>query len=132
MTPVKLTSASSEISWEPETRLARVRYTPGATLTLKDSDFLVQALTGWIGAEGEPFAVLAYASGLRGTDAEYRAKTSAFFRRYRDIGYIALIDVGPVIRIVVELFRVGTGIQLKTFTSEAAAHEWLRTMGIAA
>jgi len=133
MTPtVKLASASSELSWSHEQRLACVRYTPGATLALKDGDFLVTALGGWIGDAGEPFAVLAYASGLRGTDAEYRAKASGFFRQYRDTGFIALIDVGPVIRVVVELFRVGTGIQLKTFASEADALGWLRSKGIAA
>jgi hypothetical protein len=37
-----------------------------------------------------------------------------------------------VIHIVVEMFRVGTGIQLKTFPGEAAARAWLRTKGIAA
>jgi hypothetical protein len=129
---VKLTSASTEISWSPEERVAGVRYMVGATLTSEDGDFLVDALTGWVGADGEPFAVFADAAGLRGTDAEYRAKASRFFRRHRDRAFIALINLGPVIQVVVDLFRVGTGIQLKTFASEAAARSWLRTRGIAA
>jgi hypothetical protein len=40
--------------------------------------------------------------------------------------------MGPVIHIVVEMFRMGTGIQLKTFAGDAAARSWLRTKGIAA
>jgi hypothetical protein len=129
---LEVTSASTEITWRPEERLASVRYTADATLTSKDGDFLVDALTGWIGASGEPFAVFADAAGLRGTDAEYRAKASGFFRQHRETAFIALVNLGAVIHVVVELFRVGTGIQLKTFASEAAARSWLRTKGIAA
>lgn len=126
-----VTSASTEITWSSDERLAGVRYTPGITLTSEDGDFLVEALAGCIGANGEPFAVLADAAGLRGTDAAYRAKASSFFRQHRQTAFIALINVGPVIHVVVELFRVGTGIQLKTFATEAAARSWLRTKGIA-
>ena len=129
---VTVTSPSTEITWSSEERLAGVRYTLGTTLTSKDGDFLVEALTGWIGAKGQPFAVFADAAGLHGTDAEYRAKASGFFRQHRDTAFIALINLGPVIHVVVELFRVGTGIQLKTFAHEAAARSWLRTKGIAA
>jgi hypothetical protein len=128
---VKVTSPSTEIVWNPEERLATVRYTAGIDLTSKDGEFLAEALTGWIGTKGEPFAVFADAAGLHGTDAEYRGKASGFFRQHRDSAFIALINLGPVIHVVVELFRVGTGIQLKTFATEAAARSWLRTKGIA-
>lgn len=136
MTPAtestSIISPSTEITWHATSRIARVRYSQGATLTSKDGTFLVDALTGWIGAADEPFAVLANAEGLHGTDAEYRASASRFFRQHRDHVFIALINMGPVIRIVVEMFRVGTGIPLKTFADEAAARSWLRAKGIAA
>jgi hypothetical protein len=125
-------SPSTEIAWDPDQRLANVRYTKGATLRGPDGDFLVEALRGWIGGQSQPFAVLADAAGLLGTDAEYRAKASGFFRQHRDTSFIALINLGPVIHVVVELFRVGTGIQLKTFANEPAARDWLRSKGIAA
>jgi hypothetical protein len=127
-----VTSPSTEITWDPRTRVAVVRYTPGASLAGPDGPFLVDALTGWIGTSGEPFAVLADAKGLRGTDAEYRASVSRFFRQYRDHAFIALTNVSAVIHVVVEMFRIGTGIQLKTFPDEAAARSWLRKNGIAA
>jgi hypothetical protein len=129
---VKVTSSSTEITWSAEERVASVRYTSGSTLTAGEGDFLVEALTGWIGTKGEPFAVFADAAGLQGTDAEYRAKASGFFRQHRDTAFIALINLGPVIHVVVELFRVGTGIQLKTFANEASARSWLQSKGIAA
>ena len=127
-----VTSPSTEITWHAQSRIALVRYTSGASLTGPDGPFLVDALAGWIGAAGVPFAVLADAKGLRGTNAEYRAKVSGFFRQHRDHAFIALINAGPVIHVVVEMFRVGTGIQLKTFSDEAAARSWLRSKGIAA
>jgi hypothetical protein len=125
-------SDTTNIRWDPVSRIAFVRYADGATLTGPDGAFLVDALTGWIGPDGKPFAVLADAKGLRGTNAEYRASTSRFFRQHRETAYIALINLGPVIHVVVEMFRVGTGIQLKTFGDEAACRAWFRSKGIAA
>ena len=112
-------------------RIACVRYALGAVLTNEAGTFLVDALAGWIGVDGEPFAVLADAEGLGGTDAEYRVVASRFFRRHRDHVFIALINLGPVIHVVAEMFRVGTGIQLKTFPDEVSARSWLCTKGIA-
>jgi hypothetical protein len=127
-----VTSASTEISWHLPSRVAVVRYAPGASLTSADGTFLADALARWVGGHSEPFAVLADGTGLHGTDAAYRAKASQFFRQHRTTSFIALINLGPVIHVVVEMFRVGTGIQLKTFADEAAARAWLRTKGIAA
>jgi hypothetical protein len=125
-------SDTTELRWDSRSRIACVRYSTGATLTGPDGPFLVDALTGWVGAGREPFAVLADATGLRGTNAEYREAASAFFRRHRETACIALINVGPVIHVVVEMFRVGSGIELKTFSDEASARSWLRSKGIAA
>jgi hypothetical protein len=127
-----VTTDSMEIRWEAVSRFATVRYTPGTTLRDADGVALVDALTGWIGAQGEPFGVLADGTGLHGTDGEYRARMSAFFRLHRGTVCIALVHVNPVIQIVVEMFRLGTGIPLKTFSTEAAARWWLRTRGITA
>ena len=128
----EITNASTAIAWHAPSRVAFVRYTAGAKLVDADGTFLVEALTRWIGDGVTPFAVLADASGLGGTDAPYRARASKFFRKHRDTAFIALVNVGPVIHIVVEMFRLGTGIQLKTFANEARARAWLRTKGIAA
>lgn len=125
-------SDSTQIRWDAASRIASVRYTPGVSLTGPDGPFLVDALTNWIGVTGEAFAVLADARGLRGTDAAYRAASGNFFKRHRATAHIALINVGPVIHVVVEMFRLGTGIQLKTFADETAACGWLRSKGIRA
>jgi hypothetical protein len=123
-------NVSTKIHWNPRSRIALVRYAVGASLVGTDGPFLVEALTGWIGASGESFGVLADGAGLRGTNAEYRASVSRFFRQHRNAANIALINLGPVIQIVVDMFRVGTGVQLKAFPDEGAARSWLRTKGV--
>ena len=125
-------NASTEIAWDATSRIAHVSYTPGSTLSAADGDLLISSLTRWIGDAGIPFAILADANKLKATDGEYRARASTFFRTHRDTAFIALVNVGPVIHIVVEMFRLGTGIQLKTFKDDAAARAWLRSKGIAA
>ncbi|HVH44703.1 MAG TPA: hypothetical protein VM925_20260 [Labilithrix sp.] len=121
-----ITSDSTEISWDAEGRVAHVRYTAGATLTGQDGAFLTNALARWIGADDRPFSVFADAKGLRGTDAEYRASASAFFRQHRSRAAIALVNMGSVISVLVEMFRIGTGVRLKAFSDETAARAWLR------
>lgn len=129
--PLKISSHSTEITWSAAERLADVRYAVGARLKSSDGVFLTEALAGWIGAKGEPFAVLADASGLCATNADYRAIASRFFRQHRYTARIALINLGPLIHVVVELFRLGT-VRLKTFSSEADTRSWLGAKAISA
>jgi hypothetical protein len=127
-----VTSAAADITWDAGSRVAFVRYKLAARLAVGDGVLLVDALTGWIGTESTPFAVIADAKELRGTDGSCRAHVSTFFRRHRETALVALFNMGPVIQVVVEMFRVGTGIQLETFGDEARARAWLRTKAIAA
>jgi len=40
--------------------------------------------------------------------------------------------MNPVVRIAAEMFRLGTGLRLKAFATEAEARAWLQEMGIPA
>jgi hypothetical protein len=124
-----ITNPSTEITWDPEERLAFVRYTAGATLVAEDGVFLTEALARWT-AGGESFSVLADAKDLKGTDGRYRAIASAFFRTHRARAAIALLNMGAVITVLVEMFRIGTGVRLKAFPDEMAAREWLRKQAL--
>jgi hypothetical protein len=130
--PHKVTTSSAVITWDPSSRVAEIRYAQGANLIAKDGVDLVEALTSWIGSSTEPFALLADTTGLHGTDGEYRAKVTRLFRQHRDTLFIAVIKPGPVIKIVAEMFRIGAGLHLKVFATEAEARSWLRAKGIAA
>jgi hypothetical protein len=127
-----VTSGSMELAWAPEVRLAAVRFGPNTIVNGEQGSVLVASLAEWIGSEERPFALLADTTGVRGADAEYRVKTSGFFKHHRDTAIIAITHLGPVIRIVAEMFRIGTGIRLKAFAEEAEARAWLRIQGIGA
>jgi hypothetical protein len=125
-------SESMEIALHPESRLVELRFAPKTSLTHQHGAAIVDALKSVMGTQGERFALFADAKGVSGTDADYRAVTGEFFGRHRDTARIALINLGPIIRVVAEMFRVGIRLQMKTFGDEAAARAWLRTQGIGA
>jgi hypothetical protein len=128
----RVTSGTIEVTWDAESRLATIRFGGEVAITGRDAEILVKALTEWIGDDTRPFALLGDARGIQGVDAEYRAAWSRFFRVHRDRACVAFFNLTPVIRIIAEMFRVATGLQLKAFAEEAEARSWLREMGIAA
>jgi len=125
-------SESIKIAAHPQGRLVEIRFAPDTHLTGRHGAAIVDALKSVMGDQGERFALFADAKGVSGTDADYRAVTGGFFGQHRDIARIALINLGPIIRIVAEMFRVGIRLQMRTFDDEAAARAWLRTQGIGA
>jgi hypothetical protein len=129
---IKVTSGTIELSWDPDSRLASIRFQRETRATGRDAALLVDALTRWIGSDGRPFALLGDGKGLVGVDAEYRSLWGRFFREHRDHASIAFFNMGPVIRLAAEMFRIGTGLRLKAFAVEADARSWLRDMGASA
>jgi hypothetical protein len=130
--PNHVASPSLELTWAPEIRVAVLRFAPGITLGEAEGALLVDSLAGWIGASELPFGLLADTNGVRGADAAYRARTREFFEQNRGRAFVAVTNMGPVISVVADLFRIGTGIQLKGFPDESSARAWLRSNGVAA
>src|SRR5260370_15122962 len=124
-----ITSHSMELALYPESCLVVLRFVAEVSLTGKHGETLVDALRRVI-VDGERFALLADAKQVRGTDGDYRAVTGKFFGQHRATARIALVTLGPIIRVVAEMFRLGIGLQKNTFADEAAARVWLRTQGI--
>jgi hypothetical protein len=127
-----VTCGAMDLQWHSAARLAVLRFTADTHLTAEHGTVLADSLQTWIGAGNAPFALLADARGVLGTDGGYRTATGKFFGQHRDAARIALVNLGPVIRVVAEMFRIGIRLHLKTFADEAAARDWLRTQGIAA
>jgi hypothetical protein len=120
------------MTWDPETRLAIIRFERETQATGRDARVLVEALTGWLGTDGRPFGLLGDGGKLSGLDAEYRSVWGNFLRRHRQDCYTAFFNMNAVVRIAAEMFRIGTGLRLKAFAHEAEARAWLREMGIPA
>lgn len=121
-----------EIRWDSESRLASLVFGADTKLSGPDGTVMVGALTSWIGEGGEPFALLVDATRLHGTDPAYRVNTTPFFRSHRGDAYVAVWNVGPVIGIVIDMFRLASGMQIQTFANEQPARAWLQKKGIRA
>lgn len=128
----QITVGNAEMDWDADSRLARLRFTNEARATREEALLLVEALTRWIGTDGKTFGLIGDGGKLVGVDAEYRSVWGAFFKQHRSESYVAFFNMKPVIRIAAEMFRIGTGVQLKAFADEASARSWLRQNGITA
>lgn len=128
----RVDSGAIEMTWDPEARLASLRFARETQATGQDAAVLVETITGWIGSEGRPFGLLGDGSRLSGLDAEYRSRWATFLRQHRGEAYVAFFNMNALVRIAAEMFRVGTGLQLKAFAGEADARAWLRDNGIPA
>jgi hypothetical protein len=121
-----------QMTWDPETRLAVIRFERDMRATGPDAEVLVAALEAWTGEEGEPFGLLGDGGRLSGMDGDFRVVWSSFLRRHRDDCYVSFFNQNFVVRISADMFRLGTGLRLKSFAHEAQARAWLREMGIPA
>jgi hypothetical protein len=128
----KVTAGAAEMTWDPQARLAVLRFTRDVTPTGPDAVILVDALAGWIGTGGEAFGLLGDGGRLRGVDAQYRSVWSRFLRDHRADAHAAFFNMSAVVRIAADMFRLGTGLRLKAFATEAEARAWLRGSGIGA
>lgn len=126
----KATSGAIELSWDPERRVALMRFEHETHATGNDARVLVEALARWVGTDSKPFALLGDGAKLAGVDAEYRSVWGRFFRQHREDCFLAFFNMGPIIRIAAEMFRIGTRLRLKAFPDETSARAWLREMGI--
>lgn len=120
------------MGWDPEARLAVIRFERETHATGRDAAVLVEALTGWVGSERKPFGLLGDGGKLSGLDSEYRSVWASFLRQHRDDSFTAFFNMNAVVRIAAEMFRIGTGLRIKAFAHEAQARAWLREIGIPA
>lgn len=58
------------IAWNGEQRVATMTFTGSTHLTGKHGALIAEALSGWVGASSAPFAFLADAKHVTGTDAD--------------------------------------------------------------
>jgi hypothetical protein len=129
---LNVVGSTFEMTWDPATRLATLRFSADTHARGSDAATLIDALTTWIGADPRPFALLGDGGRLKGVDAEYRSRWSRFLQRHKDRSFIAFFNMGALVRVAAEMFRIGTGLRLKAFADEESARQWLRGVGIAA
>jgi hypothetical protein len=128
----KITAGSAEMDWDADSRLATLRFMREAHPGREEATVLVDALARWVGTKPGVFGLLGDGGKLSGVDAEYRSVWGTFFREHRAYACIAFFNMKPIVRIAAEMFRIGTGVQLKAFADETDARSWLSQKGIPA
>lgn len=120
------------LTWDAKTRLAILRFAEPTVGTGPAAEILVKAMTRWVGTDSEPFGLLADTKNNPSVDARWRATWGAFYKAHRNSGVMAVFNMGAVLRVAAELFRIAVGVNLKGFGHEEEARAWLRTQGIRA
>lgn len=126
------TSGTIQMTWDPEARLAVIRFERDTHGSGRDAQVLVIALEAWVGADRKPFGLLGDGGNLSSMDGDFRAAWGSFLRQHRHDCYVSFFNQSAVVRISADMFRLGTGLHLKSFAHEEQARAWLREMGISA
>lgn len=118
------------MTWDPGARLAHILFTAPTEARGEDAALLVAAISDWVGTEGRPFGILGDGGKLGRLDAAYRATWGRFFKDHRRDSHLAFYNMTPLVRVVAEMFRIGTGLDMRAFATEEEARSWLKPKGI--
>lgn len=122
-----VTAGTMELTWDPATRVARLRQSGEGTGA--QALVFIQSLTEWIGHDGTRFALLADAGTADEKMADWRTEWGNFYVSHREDGVIAVFGASPAVQAAGALFAAGVGVRLKMFGSQDEALAWLRETG---
>jgi hypothetical protein len=117
------------LTWEPESRLAVLIYESPVSTKGQPIRPLIEALRAWVGADRRTFYLLNDCGPLLYLDAEWRAVWWEFFRDHRSDSWIALYNLGSLMKVVAEMYRVASGLRMEVLGTESDARVWLRQKG---
>jgi hypothetical protein len=120
------------MTWDPRGRLAHISFTAPTEATGEDARVLTEQLAAWVGPGQEPFGLLGDGGKLARLDAAYRSTWGRFFKAHRGHVHLGFYNMSPLVRLAAEMFRLGTGIDMKAFETEQEARAWLRQNAIGA
>ena len=117
-----------ELSWDRTARVGFFRQSAAASGT--EARRLIAELNGLIGNDQQPFGVLVDATAVRSSTAEWRGEWSVFLRAHRGDCFLSIFGANAVIRVVIDMFAIGTRIRMKAHEREGGARAWLAKNGI--
>lgn len=112
-----------QLTWDPDTRLAVMRFVEPGVGDRPAAETLSQQFDAWAG--DEPFQVLVDCSDILDADAGWRAVWGEWVRERREIATLAWFNANARLRLLILMFRKGTGVHGKAFDSEEEARAWL-------
>jgi hypothetical protein len=111
------------LTWEPQPRIATLRFVEEGVGGREEAEQLTRALDGWVGED--LYGLLVDCSEMVDVDAGWRTTWGEYYRTNRDQATIAWFDANARIRLVILMFRRGTGVHGRSFGDEADARAWL-------
>lgn len=120
-----------ELTWQPDRRLATMRFVEEGIGGKVEAQTLSAQLTAWAGEPGERYRLLVDCSEIVDVDAGWRAVWAKHFRADRDVARVAWFNANARVRLIILMFRKGTQVEGRAFATEQEAEEWLVTAGAA-
>lgn len=114
----------SELQWDPEHRIAVLRFVEEGVGGRREAERLSAALDGWVG--DEPYGLLVDCSEIVDADAGWRTTWGEYFKENREQATIAWYNANARVRLIILMFRKGTGVHGRSFPSIDDARAWLR------
>lgn len=115
--------------WDAGSRMAHVHFAETGVGGREHAERLSGQLEEWVG--DEPFRMLFDCSDIVDGDAGWRAVWGEWFRARRDQATLAWFNANPRVRLLILMFRKGTGVNGRAFATEAEARSWLEGEALA-
>jgi hypothetical protein len=128
-TQLIVSEGPAELTWDPTVRLARLRFTAAGQGGGPEAARLTRQLGQWVDeGDGGPFRLLVDCSEIVDVDAAWRSTWGSFFKQQRDRSTIGWFNASSRIRLVIIMFKKGTGVVGEAFETEAEARAYLEQM----
>lgn len=118
------------LTWDPARRLARLGFAELGVGGRRHAEELSRQLDAWAGST-EPFSMLVDCSDIVDGDAGWRAVWGEWFRARREVVTLAWFDANARVRLLILMFRKGTGVHGRAFATEEEARSWLEEEALA-
>jgi hypothetical protein len=129
--PTVVREGPVELQWDPATRLAELRFVEAGRGGGVEAERLTTQLARWVDEEqGRDFRLLVDCSEMVDVDAAWRHTWGTYFQQVRDRSVVGWFNASARIRLVIIMFKKGTGVVGEAFETEAEARDYLeRTAG---
>jgi hypothetical protein len=115
----------TELRWDPATRLAELRFVEPGTGGGPEAESLTTQLGRWADEDGGHFRLLVDCSEMVDVDAAWRNIWGSFFQQERVRSTVGWFNASARIRLVIIMFRKGTGVVGEAFETEGEARAYL-------
>jgi hypothetical protein len=119
----------TELRWDPDTRLAELRFVEPGTGGGDEAERLTSQLARWVDEDGGSFRLLVDCSEMVDVDAAWRQSWGTYFQEARDRAVVGWFNASARIRLVIIMFRKATGVVGEAFETEAEARDYLEQAG---